>query len=147
MLGRRSVPWTGLPTCSIWGEVAEERREDSAHHSPHPRHNRDDQMTTTLSRSTRLCQTNGHDRWQDPPRGPSSSHSLEATASRWQQNLNQGRGMRKDTTWNPHSLVPARKGREQQSHHATRGCSLSRGFTRCKWPPGRSSPTQVSMRC
>ena len=67
MLGRRSVPWTGLPTCSIWGEVAEEHREDLAHHSPHPWHDRDDQMTRTLSRSTRLCQTNGHDRWQDPP--------------------------------------------------------------------------------
>jgi len=137
VLGRRSVPWTELPTCLIWGEAAEERREDSDPHPPHPRHDRDDQMTTTLSRSTRLCQTNGHDRWQDPPQGPSSSHSLEATTPGlygWRWNLNQGRGTRKDTTWNPHSLVPVRKGREQQSHRTTRGCSLSRGV-RFKWPP------------
>ncbi len=76
MLSRRSVSWTNFPTCSIWGEAAKERRRDSDPHPPHPWHDRDVQMTTTLSRSTCLCQTNGHDRWQDPPRGPSSSHSV-----------------------------------------------------------------------
>ena len=50
-----------------------------------------------------------------------------------------------DTTWNPHKLVPVRGVREQQSHHTTRGCSRSRGV-RLKRPPGRSGPTQDSMR-
>ena len=76
MLGRRSVSWTDFPICLILGEAAKERRRDSDPHPPHPRHDRDIQMTTTLSRSTRLCQTNGHDRWQDPSRGPSSSYSV-----------------------------------------------------------------------
>jgi hypothetical protein len=150
VLGRRSVSWTDFPTCSIWGEAAKERRRDSDPHPPHPRHDRDVQMTTTLSRSTRLCQTNGHDRWQDPPRGPSSSHSVvhgsnDPTTIRVGQSLNRGRGTMTDTTWNPHKLVPVRGVREQQSHRTTRGCSHSRGV-RLKRPPGRSGPTQDSMR-
>ena len=82
MLGRRSVPWTDLQPCSTWGEAARKRRENLGHHPPHPLHNRDDRMTTTLSRSTRLRPTNGHVRGQDPPRGQSSSHSLETTIPR-----------------------------------------------------------------
>ena len=50
-----------------------------------------------------------------------------------------------DTTWNLHKPVPVRGVREEQSHQTTQGYSCSRGV-RLKWPPGRSGPTQDSMR-